>query len=290
MIERFRRSGKPFFIWHNNWGPHGPYFATSEYVEMYRDVEIPPWPNYRWPSREIPGPHHTKIHPRHERLGWDAWAEAVRYYYAFTTMIDDQIGRILRHLDKTGLDRNTVVIFTADHGETIGSHGGLTDKGWHHFEETHRIPMIVRFPDRRKAGATADRLVSIADIYPTVLEMAGAPCHSERVHGASLLPLIAGETDGWREFVVTEFGGVNHLGMTQRTVRCGHLKYGYNCCARDELYDLQRDPWETVNLIEHPDYQVEARRMRRRLAEWMEQTGDPARHMFMQSKVAYHDS
>ena len=98
---------------------------------------------------------------------------AVRYYYARSAMIDSQIGVLYAALEAWGQLDNTVIIFTADHGETLGSHGGLLDKGWHHFEETHRIPMIVRMPDGAGAGKRRDELVSLADVYSTVLDPAG---------------------------------------------------------------------------------------------------------------------
>lgn len=289
MIDRFHAAGRPWFIWHNNWGPHGPYFAPAEYVEPYRDVDIPPWPNYHWPSRTTPGGHFNKIHPHHERMGWDNWAESIRYYYAFTTLIDAQIGRILDHLAATGVLESTVVIFAADHGETLGSHGGLTDKGYHHFEETHHIPMIIRLPQGRAGGRTVDAFVSLADVYPTVLSLAGAEHDPDAVHGTSLLPLIDGGADRWREHVVTEFSGVNSIPLTQRTIRWGTLKYGYNCFGPDELYDLERDAWETTNLIDHPAYRDPARELRRRLLVWMEETADPALTIFRRNKVGYYD-
>ena len=289
LMDRFREQGQPFFVWHNNWGPHGPYFATKEHVALYRDVEIPEWPNYHWPSRAVPGAHWNKIHPRHEQMTWSDWAESIRYYYAFTTMIDDQTGRMLKHLEDTGLDEDTVVIFTADHGETCGSHGGLTDKGYHHFEETHRIPLIVRFPDGRQAGTTIDAFASLADIYPTILSLVGADHDPATLHGSSLLPLVNGATDQWRDCVVTEFSGVNSVSLTQRTLRWGHLKYGFNCCGPDELYDLSRDPWETLNCIDHPDYRETGRELRQRLLKWMEDTRDPVLGVFRRIKVAYYD-
>jgi arylsulfatase A-like enzyme len=280
MVDKFDGGKKPFFIWHNFWGPHGPYYATKEFVDLYRDVEIPKWPNCEWPARSIPGPHHAKIHPNLEELTWDDWQEAIRYYYAFASMIDSQIGRVLRHLEHRGLLDDTVVIFTADHGETIGSHGGLVDKGWHHFDEILRIPWFVRRPDAARGGATVDNFVSLADLYPTVLELAGAEPPDGSLHGASLLPLLKGEEPPWRDHVVSEFGGVNELAMTQRTIRCRNLKYGYNCCCEDELYDLALDPYEMENRIDDPACADDAREMRARLAEWMEETKDPARGRF----------
>jgi len=251
---------------------------------MYRDVEIPPWPNYEWPARRIPGPHHHKLHPRAEDMTWADWEEILRHYYAFTTMIDAQVGRIITHLEKTGLIENTIIVFSSDHGETTGSHGGLTDKGWHHFEETHRIPLIVRFPDGRHAGERRTEFAQTCDFFPTFLEMAGAPCNVKPLHGESLLPLIEGRRAEWRDAVVTEFHGVNFVSMTQRTIRVGNLKYGYNVAGGDELYDLAADPHEMNNRIEDPAYADAARGMRARLLQWMEETGDGARGMFRQSR------
>jgi arylsulfatase A-like enzyme len=286
MADRFGENDAPFFIWHNFWGPHGPYFAPQEYVDRYRAVSIPEWPNYRWPSRGVAGPHHVKIHPDHERLTWADWEMALRYYYAFTTLIDEQIGRLVAHLASTGQLENTVVIFLSDHGETIGSHGGLTDKGWHHFEEIHRIPFVMRFPDGRARGEVREALVSLTDLYPTVCDLAGAQWDGASTHGTSLLPLVNDAATPWRDAVVSEFGGVNSLAATMRTLRFGRYKFGYTCSGEDELYDLETDPWETQNLIHHPDHRAAAAACRRRLFEWMEETGDPARRLF-QNRLRY---
>ena len=112
LAERFREDGDPWFIWHNNWGPHGPYYAPAEFLDLYREVEIEPWPNAEWPARNIPGPHQTKLHPQAERLSWEDWAEMLRYYYAFTTLIDYEIGRIVGYLRDSGQLEETLIIFT----------------------------------------------------------------------------------------------------------------------------------------------------------------------------------
>lgn len=287
MAERFRDADEPWFIWHNNWGPHGPYYATGEYLDLYRDVEIEPWENFDWPARNIPGPHQTKLHAHAEQLDWETWAEMLRYYYAFTTMIDDQFGRIIEYLRQSEQLENTVIIFTSDHGETCGSHGGLTDKGWHHFEETHRIGMIVRFPDGSHAGEVGGELASNADVYPTICDLAGAEYDAEAIHGRSLLPLIDGVAEDWRDCAVTEFHGVNQVSMSQRTIRHGDLKYGWNAAGEDELYDLARDPHETVSLLRHPTYRDDASAMRERLFAWMQETADPVRGIYQSSVLDY---
>ena len=113
MAQSFTGRNLPYFVSLNFWGPHGPYLATKEFLDWYADVVIPPWPNYEWPSRDIPGPHHLKIHWDHESLTWNDWAVAVKYYYARVSMIDSQIGRLYNWLEKSGELENTVLIFTA---------------------------------------------------------------------------------------------------------------------------------------------------------------------------------
>ena len=287
LIDHFSAADKPWFIWHNFWGPHGPYYAPAEYLDRYRDVDIPPWPNYDWPSRTTPGPHHVKIHPEHESLDWNDWATAIRHYYAFTTLIDEQIGRIYAHLESTGELDNTIIIFTSDHGETAGSHGGLTDKGWQHFEEIQRIPMIIRLPDGRSAGETREGLVSLADVYPTILSMAGSPTLPENLHGRSVLPLIDDSSTRWRNHVVVEFSGVNNLSATLRTLIKDGYKFGYSAGWPDQLYDLNSDPHETANLAELGEYRERLNDMRRALSAWMREYNDPVRGIYDQG-MRYH--
>jgi arylsulfatase A-like enzyme len=294
LIDDLSAAGKPFFIWHNFWGPHIPYYSTREFYELYREVEIPEWPNYRWPARQIKGPHQVKIHPLVDQLAWEDWAEGIRHYYAFTTLIDQQIGRILDHLDAAGLRDNTVILFTADHGETLGTHGGLYDKGWHHFEEIQRIPFIAWMPERMYAdgvrpGDVLPEWVSLADVYPTLLDLAGAQCPADQVHGQSLLPLFGGEGVEWRDEIYVEFNGVNSLSTSMVSVRVGDLKYGWNCANDDELYDLGDDPYEMRNLIDEPSHQGAARHMRALIEAWMEDTDYPGLRLYQQSRMGKMD-
>lgn len=277
LLDAFKQADEPFFIWHNTWGPHSPYYVPQEYYDLYKDVEIPEWPNYDW---KADGGHasNVKRHPRADQLTWEDWEEAIRYYYAFTTLIDHQIGRLLDHLEETGLADNTIIIFAADHGETLGSHGGLTDKGWHHFEEIQRIPMIIKTPE--KHSSVSNEFVSLVDIYPTILEMAGAKLPERPVHGESLVPLIENRKIKWRDAVFVEFGGVNNLSTTMVSVRKGELKYGWNGSGADELYDLSSDPYEMENVIEKEEYSNNLLTLRQLLSDWMQQTGHPALSMY----------
>lgn len=281
MIDDFSERDEPFFIWHNFWGPHGPFYATEEYLDIYRNIDIPEWPNYSWPASSIPGLHNETIHPEQKNLKWDDWAMMLRYYYAFTTLIDAQIGRMIEHLKKNGLMENTIIIFSSDHGQTLGSHGGLINKGWHHFEETHRIPLIMRFPEAQHKGEIIEELASLADIYPTILDIADSDQGCLESHGKSLLPLIENNAEWDRDCVFTEFNGLSNSLTTQRTLRQGDWKYAYNNCAKCELYNLKNDPYEVHNLIDDQDCEGIIIELKKCLLHWMEKTNDPARRHFL---------
>ena len=91
-IDQHIANDEAFFLWHNFWGPHEPYYVPQAYYDLYKDIDIPEWANYRWDSEGNEGPHRIKINPSHHELQWSDWAEAIRHYYAFMTLIDKQIG------------------------------------------------------------------------------------------------------------------------------------------------------------------------------------------------------
>jgi hypothetical protein len=99
------------------------------------------------------------------------------------------------------------------------------------------------------------------------------------------VPLLRGRTPEWPDEAVTEFHGVNSVAANMVSIRIGDVKYGWNCANCDELYDLARDPHETVNRIADPEYAETLRDCRERLAAWMRRTGHPSRPMFEQSRL-----
>ena len=172
-------------------------------------------------------------------------------------------------LERLGLLENTLIIYTTDHGGALGSNGGLVDKGWLMVDETVRIPMTVRWPDRVEAGITTDQFVSNMDLVPTVLEAAGAEMLAP-MDGKSLLPLFQqSERVAWREEIMLEHHG--HYGEEhfQRQLRYSQYKYVAHLEDCDELYDLRQDPYELDNLAESPQLQTILKEMRRRLRHQM---------------------
>jgi len=293
LIDQFQSSNRPFFIWHNFWGPHSPYYAIKEFYNLYKDIDIPEWPNFKFEARSKNQPFRVKLHPKFEQLTWEDWAEGIRHYYASISLLDAQVGRIVDHVKNKDIAANTIIIFSADHGETLGSHGGLIDKGWNHFEEIQRIPLIIKDPRRNnQKGAWHKSLetepVSLIDIYPTILDLAGAEYDSIKIHGKSLLQVLDGRTTRLHKSIFVEFNGVNNLATTMITCRHGSLKYGWNCSSEDELYDLSEDPHEMNNLIDHPSYKVKVDEMRIRIEEFMKETNHPSLFMYQKTRMGYY--
>ncbi|MDP7131464.1 MAG: sulfatase-like hydrolase/transferase, partial [Planctomycetota bacterium] len=181
-------------------------------------------------------------------------------YYAMIKLVDDQLGRILDCLKKTGQLDNTIVIFTSDHGETLGDHG-LIQKGCRFYEGLVRVPLIISWPGRFQAGLRCSGLTELADIAPTLLEAAGLPVPSE-MHGRSLMPYLKGEEDGGR---IREFARCEYYSALDSSF-CHAKDDTYATMIRDEryklvlyhghdlgeLYDLEEDPDEFNNLWDEP--------------------------------------
>lgn len=288
LIDRLAKTDAPFFVWHNDWGPHGEHWVPQEYYDRYRDVQIPRWKNFDWQSEN---PYHPVAQmsgvPHWQKLGWESYEEVLKHYYAFCTLIDDQVGRIVRHLEELDLLKDTVIVFMADHGETLGKHGGITNKGWSHFEEIQRIPLIISDPSGVSGGET-DALVSLLDVYPTICEYAGAD-HSNS-QGRSLISFIKGRGKEiqWRDSVFVEFFGLSDCATNMVTCRHKNWKYGWTCSNKDELYDLSSDPYETKNLIGDPSYAEILFLLRKKMYTFMYESQYPGAYAFLRNVLGWN--
>jgi N-acetylglucosamine-6-sulfatase len=170
--------------------------------------------------------------------------------------VDDSLGRILAALEKAGTLDNTVIVFTSDHGYFYGEHG-LNEERRLAYEEAIRIPLLVRYPARVKAGAVASQMVLTIDLPPTVLELAGLTPLA-RMQGRSLVPIFSGAAADWRaSFLVeyysdTVFPRIQKMGYSAvRTTTAKFIEYR-DLAGMNELYDLAADPYEEHNLMASP--------------------------------------
>jgi arylsulfatase A-like enzyme len=274
-MEGFIERGAPFYYQLNFWGPHSPYHAPTEYLDLYRDTPIPPWPSFSEDQANKPRIHFAHRTETTAHWTWEEYQTALRVYYASITEIDAQVGRLVEMLRRRGQYENTVIIFASDHGDSLGVHRGLTDKALFMYEETNRIPLIVKAPQNSGAiGIIDQRFAGTCDIYSTILDYAGLARDEAELDGRSLRPLIEGTATEWRDCIVTECSGLDFLLVTQRALRYRNFKYVFNAGDLDELYDLSRDPHELTNLSTNPEHQDLLREMRLKLAAWMEEMGD----------------
>jgi choline-sulfatase len=227
---------------------------------------------YQVDAGPFPVGHYTQAEWRKHRWG----------YYRMVEKVDAEIGKLLAALREAELEQNTVVVFTADHGECAGAHGWNQKTVF--FDESARVPLII-VAKGGAAGLVTDRLVNTGiDLLPTMLALSGVDIPG-RLPGRSLVPLLAGAGDaGWRDFVVVEddlvqsgtIGGLKPE-MAGRMVRTERYKY----CVfsrgqrRESLVDMQADPGETVNLAADPACRGLLLRHRGLLAQFGKEQHDP---------------
>ncbi len=172
--------------------------------------------------------------------------------------VDESIGRLLATLEEQQLADDTVFVFTSDNGYFFGEHG-LTVERRFPYEECIRSPLLIRYPAEFKPGDKIADLVSMIDIAPTLLQLAGQPV-SPNIQGRSLLPLAGGRADAWRKSVLVEYYSHDQpmpwaLDVDYRTIRteCHKLIHWVQYPELDELYDLAADPLEMQNLAGRDD-------------------------------------
>jgi arylsulfatase len=192
-------------------------------------------------------------------------AECAAHYYGLIEMVDQQVGRVLDALRRNGLEENTVVIFTADHGEALGDHG-MWGKGPYHYDGVIRVPLLVRLPG--SAATSHAGVVSLLDLPPTILDLAGVPIPDGAAAGApaeapqappawagrSLTPVLTGGgADGPAGSALVE-EDEDYLGFRMRTLVTDRYRLtAYSGQPYGELFDLREDPHEYVNLWDAPD-------------------------------------
>ena len=190
------------------------------------------------------------------------WRYYLWSYYRMVEEADRELGRVLDALEASRFARNTLVIFTSDHGEGRARHRTVLKNFL--YEEAVNVPLIVSFPGRVAENKTDERhLVSGADITPTVCDFAGVPAPPNQ-RGLSLKPILTGKEVPWREFVVSEV--MHDYGRMIRTDRFKLITY------RDDpviqFFDLKADPWETHNLAGETRYAAQLKELVRMLESW----------------------
>ena len=277
-LKELARADQPWSLVVSFWGPHQPYYPTEPYAGMIDPGSIPPYPSFDDGCRGKPLRHliHRDLThgpPRKYWPDWPVWQQVLGRCYEQQLQLDAAVGAVLEALDGLDLTENTLVIWLADHGDAVASHGGVWDKASTFTEEVARIPMAIRWPGELPAGARSGRLVSNMDATATMLDAAGASVPAE-MHSRSLLPLCRdGDGADWPDQVVCEHNGHGD-DILQRIVVTDRYKYVAALFDGDELYDLKEDPHEMNNLIHSSDHAGVCQEMRARLIEHIQRTDD----------------
>ena len=196
-------------------------------------------------------------------------------YYAMMSKVIE-VGRMLQALEDTGQVENTIVIYMSDHGEMLGDHG-IFQKGAYFYEGAIRVPMIIRWPGKFKAGLRSDALVEMVDLAPTLMEAAGLEI-PERMQGRSLIPLLTGQTDKHRDSIYCEYFDSMAVYDPPPMAMCARTeqhKIVYFQQGVGELYDLEKDPTESYNLWAVPSARALRAQMMETLMSRVVDTVDP---------------
>ncbi len=210
-----------------------------------------------------------------EKMIWK-YQRYMQDYLATIASIDDNLGRVLDYLDKSGLADNTIVIYTSDQGFYLGEHGWF-DKRFI-YNESFKTPLLIRWPGTILPGSRVTEMVQNIDFAPTLLAAAGLPV-PEDMQGESLMPLLTGDEEAWTRDAVYyhyyEYPSVHmvkrHYGIVTEEWKLAHFYYDVD---EWELYDRLNDPHEMTNVYHDPNYVEVVETMKRRLYELREYYGD----------------
>ncbi|MEM7680798.1 MAG: sulfatase-like hydrolase/transferase [Planctomycetota bacterium] len=282
QITESRRDGRPFMIRWDPQEPHLPCIPPEPFASMYAPDDLEPWAGFHDPLHNKPWVQAEQRRSwRVEGWPWEHWAPTVAYYLAEITQVDTQVGRLLAALEEQGLADDTLVIYTADHGDLCGDHG-MMDKHFVMYDSVTRVPMLMRGPGVEPGAVRNDFVTSEIDLAATI-------CAAARVEAPDSfagVPLIHSNDTGRRD-ILSQYHGSQFGLYTQRSIRDHAWKYVWNATDRDELYHVESDAGEIDNLVEEPTHRSELARLRRRLVDWMDEIGDPMLNLWTRPRLLY---
>jgi arylsulfatase A-like enzyme len=301
FMKRQADGNQPFFVYLSHKGVHDDFAAAKRHRGCYRNEKTILPPNFNVPTYGITAlptkdsrtkkpasgeqyygkngsPDWLKVQ-RESILGVDysyngrPWEAEMKKYCETLRSVDESIGSVLDYLKEAGLDENTLVIYMGDNGFAWGEHG-LIDKR-QFYEESVRVPLLVRCPALFKGGLVVENMVQNIDIAPTILDYAGI-AKAGQMAGHSFIPLLKGEKTDWRERIFYEYYWEHEFPQipTMHGVRTGRYKYirYHGIWDTNEFYDLQEDPYETKNLIASSGHQEIIKQLNHYLYDWLEET------------------
>ncbi|SEQ75683.1 choline-sulfatase [Faunimonas pinastri] len=268
---------EPFFLQIGIPGPHPPYDPTQDYIDKYRNRDLPeaildreaierqPTALKKLREQHLAVDHDAVVHladPTPEQL-----RRQREHYFANVSIIDTQMGKLIEALDRRGVLDDTVIVFTSDHGDCLNDHGH--SQKWTMYEQSVRVPAIVWSPGRVQPRRVDD-LVALFDFGPTILELAGIT-PPRWMEAQSLLPYLTGEETQARDFVFSEHAGDRILSGTRfmTMIRDARWKLVHFVDSDEgQLFDLQADPREVNSLWDDPEHGATQQRLIAEILKW----------------------
>jgi arylsulfatase A-like enzyme len=270
-----RHRGKPFLLYLTPAPPHMPIASLpARYKQMYDPARMPIRPNAyregklpfdeRWFSIYLGENANTPV-PEGMTLR-DLYA----LYYGQVTGVDDWVGRILQAIRDLELEDNTIVLFSSDHGDLLGSHHLFNKNS--HYDEACRIPLLVRWPGHIRPCVQDQELVSLVDVMPTLLDLCGVK-QPGTIQGASFAPLLReGRQPGRENLAFIETTANEGVRTPRHVYWCNRRTFG-----DEHLFDLAKDPFETTDVAGDPAYRTVLEELRTTTAAWRQRTpAEPA--------------
>lgn len=279
---RKRDKDKPFFVMCHFKATHDPWAARPPYDTLFSNEEMPvpenlldTYENRTDPSRRttLKLEYMNQSTYRHNRLENvdeltqrnHIYQQYIRSFLQCGRVLDENVGRLLDFIKEQGLDQNTIVIYTADQGHFLGEHGFFSKRFM--YEESMRMPLIIRYPGHIEPGSVNDNMVANIDFAPSIVDLAGISV-PEEMQGESITPLLQGNTpENWRDAVYYRYwqhllhrNVTAHYGIRSKTHKLIYF-YGLPLGMTDyppvkpswELFDLVNDPYEMNNIYEDPE-------------------------------------
>jgi arylsulfatase A-like enzyme len=311
MIKDQAKSEKPFFCWATFYRPHQPYTPQKKYMDMY---DVSAWGNGRINGSSIKKPESLyeskdNIPPMMQSIRdggnkvWNVdkaysdeqlWRDYIGAYYALVTEIDHHVGQILAALDEAGLSNETIVIYCSDHGDFVGSHG-MVEKaaaGQNVYEDILNIPLIIRYPGNEENGKRVGELVSLVDIYPTLVELLGLrmPELKYNLQGESLAQTLLSGKPVKREYFVSE--SWSQAAVITKDTKLGimldptnlHTNWDYRSFG-DMFFVRKEDPLEIENKINENKYRKEIQTLRKYYDEFVQRIPSTGKDEVVLQKV-----
>jgi len=276
-VDAMRKNkDRPFFLAVGFVRPHLPFNCPKKYWDLYDRSEV-----------ELPKPIRPKGAPNYALTSWGELRkyrgipskgpvsekqalDLIHGYRACVTYVDAQVGRVIDELDRLGLREKTVIILWGDHGWKLGDYGCWCKHT--NFELDVHVPMIVHAPGAKGNGRATDALAEFVDIYPSLCELAGLPL-PDHLEGTSFAPLLQDPDRPWKKAAMSQYPRGKLMGYSMRTDRYRYTRW---CDRKDpekvaamELYDHEKDPGETVNVVGNPEYADIAKKLESQLdAGW----------------------